>query len=58
MLAASYAQRAELPAGNLWEPGIARSIAADLALGLDRLDVEEAWSLRLFGDERLRQRGA
>lgn len=52
MLVARYAQRIGLPAGSLWGPNIARSIAADLALGLDRDTVEAEWDFRLFGEVR------
>jgi hypothetical protein len=46
-LAAKFAQEIGLPSGNLWEPGIARSIDAYIREGHDVADVEDAFRLRL-----------
>lgn len=48
ILAAKFAQQCKLPAGNMWEPGIAAKIANDLQH--DTLDnVESKWRFQLFG---------
>ena len=50
LLASKFARRIGLPQGNLWEPGIARKIAADLRNNEFDMDmVEDVWHFRFFG---------
>lgn len=55
-LTAIFAQELELPKGNLWEPGIAASIEADIRCDLPLDDIEDSWRIRL-GLKRITQPG-
>jgi hypothetical protein len=46
-LAAKFAQEIGLPAGNYWESGIARNMAAALRAGESFDDVEAQWRVSL-----------
>lgn len=46
-VAAKFAQVLKLPAGNLWEPGIARYLAGQVRVGADRDIVEMSFALRM-----------
>lgn len=46
IMAAQFAQEIGLPAGNYWEPGIARKLAAELEIYTTE-SVEKHWRTRL-----------
>ena len=52
MLAAGFAKELDLPAGNMWEPGIARNMLRDYRAGHKWKDIEETYRLGLGLEER------
>ena len=50
LLAAQFAQRLRLPPGNMWEPGMVRSIKQHRRDGLTDAEIEQGLRMSLFGE--------